>query len=110
MADPTLQDISFDPNTVDNSIASAATQTPSDSWSGLDNLGSSTSNVAGNILSGFGNLVTAQLNKTALLTATGAVGRSTTNAPTSNPNIWKYFVVGGVLLVAGFAVFKAVKA
>lgn len=72
-------------------------------WSGLDDLGSSTGNVASSLLSSFGNLVSAQLNNTALLTATGKVGASLTAQQLANANAWKQylmiaFLLGGVAL------------
>jgi surface antigen len=111
MSDPTLQDITYDPNSIPDvsSSTTAAVTTAGDQWSGLDDLGSTTSNVASSILGGFGNLVTAQLNSTALLTATGAKAKALTNAPTTNPNYWQYFVIAGVVAIAGFAIYKAVK-
>lgn len=104
--DPVLQDITFDPNSVPIPDVPASND-PSNAWSGLDTLGSNTSNVGSNVFSAFGNLVSAQINKTALLTATGAVGKSNTAAPTTNPNAWKTFVVIGLVIVAGVAVFHA---
>ena len=106
--DPVLQDIAFDPNSVP--IPNVQTSNdPQNGWSGLDKVGSGTANVATNILSSFGNLVSAQINKTALLTATGAVGRSNTAAPTANPNAWKSFVVIGLVIVAGIGIWHAVR-
>lgn len=102
-SDPVLQDITFDPNTVQQVDSVQADS--SSSWAGLDSVGSGVSNVATNVLSSFGNLVSAQINKTALLTATGAVGRSNTAAPTANPNAWKTFALVAVIIVAGIAVF-----
>jgi hypothetical protein len=102
--DPVLQDITFDPSTVQQAEL-VQTDNPSSSWAGLDNVGSGVSNVATNVLSSFGNLVSAQINKTALLTATGAVGKSNTAAPTANPNAWKTFLLAGLAIVAGIAVF-----
>lgn len=106
-----LQAVTFDPNTTDESASTTtAVNTAADSWGSLDDLGSSASGVAGSILSGFGNLVTSQLNASALLTATGAQAKATTNAATTNPNAWQYLIIGGVVLLAGFAIYKAVKA
>lgn len=113
MADDSfLQDFSgSDATTVAPSAdtTAAVNASASSQWSALDDLGSSASGVAGNILGGFGNLVTAQLNATALMTATGAKNKALTNAPTSNPNAWQYLIIGGVVLVAGFAVYKALR-
>lgn len=105
-SDPVLQDISFDPSTLPTQDVNIGSD-PSTAWSGLDTVGSSTSNVATNILSSFGNLVSSQINKTALLTATGAVGRSNTAAPTTNPNAWKTYLVIGLVIVAGVGLFHA---
>jgi len=105
--DPVLQDISFDPNSVPTPDVQISD--PSNAWSGLDNLGSGVVNVGSNIFSAFGNLVSAQINKTALLTATGAVGRSNTAAPTRNPNAWKTYVVIGLVIVAGIGVWHALR-
>jgi hypothetical protein len=105
--DPVLQDITFDPNTVQQ--ADVVQTDPSSAWSGLDTVGSNVGNVASNVFSSFGNLVSAQINKTALLTATGAVGRSNTAAPTANPNVWKIFVGIGVAIVGGIVLFHAVR-
>jgi hypothetical protein len=108
-SDPVLRDINFDPNLVNAVPDVPQSNDPQSSWGGLDDLGSSVSNVASNILTSYGNLVAAQVNKTALLTATGKVGRSNTNAPTSNPNMWKYAVGIGVAALALVAVIKAVR-
>jgi hypothetical protein len=105
--DPVLQDISFDPDTVQ--VADVPQSDPSSAWSGLDTVGSSVSGVASNVFSSFGNLVSAQINKTALLTATGAVGKSNTAAPTKNPNSWKIFLGIGVAIVGGLLLFHAVR-
>jgi hypothetical protein len=105
--DPVLQDISFDPNTVQT--PDVVQTDPSSSWSGLDTVGSSAGNVASNVFSAFGNLVSSQINKTALLTATGAVGKSNTAAPTANPNAWKIFLGIGVAIVGGIFLFHAVR-
>jgi hypothetical protein len=105
-SDPVLQDISFDPNSLPTQDVNIGSD-PSSAWSGLDTVGSNTSNVATNILSSFGNLVSSQINKTALLTATGAVGRSNTAAPTANPNAWKTYLVIGIVIVAGVGLFHA---
>jgi len=107
-SDPVLQDISFDPGTVPDPTFQQSSD-PQSAWSGLDTLGSSVSNVASSVLTSFGNLVSAQVNKTALLTATGAVGRSNTAAPTANPNTWKIFLAIGLVLVGGLLVWKVVK-
>ena len=107
-SDPVLQDITFDPNTVQQADT-VQTNDSSSSWAGLDNVGSGVSNVATNVLSSFGNLVSAQINKTALLTATGAVGKSNTAAPTRNPNAWKMYALVAVVIVAGIAVFHSVR-
>lgn len=105
--DPVLQDITFDPNTVQT--VDVPQTDPSNAWSGLDTVGSSVGNVAGNVFSAFGNLVSSQINKTALLTATGAVGKSNTAAPTANPNAWKIFVGIGVAIVGGIVLFHVVR-
>jgi len=106
-SDPVLQDITFDPNTVQQ--AETVQADSSSSWAGLDTVGSGVSNVATNVLGAFGNLVSAQVNKTALLTATGAVGRSNTAAPTRNPNAWKTYALVAVVIVAGVAVFHVAR-
>lgn len=106
-SDPVLQDITFDPNTVQQ--AETVQADSSSSWAGLDTVGSGVSNVATNVISSFGNLVSAQINKTALLTATGAVGRSNTNAPTKNPNAWKTYALVAVVIAAGVAVFHSLR-
>jgi hypothetical protein len=105
-SDPVLQDISFDPGSVPIPEVNASND-PSSAWSGLDTLGSGVANVGSNVFSAFGNLVSAQINKTALLTATGAVGRSNTAAPTANPNAWKTYLVVGIVIVAGIGLFHA---
>ena len=105
--DPVLQDITFDPNTAP--VPDVPQIDPSSDWSGLDTVGSGVSNVASNVFSSFGNLVSAQINKTALLTATGAVGKSNTAAPTANPNAWKIFLGIGVAIVGGIVLFHLVK-
>ena len=107
--DPVLQDITFDPDSVPQADVNLPSSDPSSAWSGLDTVGSGVSNVAGNVFSAFGNLVSAQINKTALLTATGAVGRSNTAAPTRNPNAWKIFAGIGVAIVGGIVLFHAVR-
>ncbi len=72
-------------------------------WSGLDSLGSNTGNVASGLLSSFGNLISAQLNNTALLTSTGKVGASLTAAQLASANAWhKYLMIA--LLLAGVGV------
>jgi len=106
-SDPVLQDITFDPSTVQQ--AETVQADSSWSWAGLDSVGSGVSNVATNVLSSFGNLVSAQVNKTGLLTATGAVGRSNTAAPTANPNAWKTYALIAVVIVAGVAVFHVAR-
>lgn len=106
-SDPVLQDITFDPNTVQQAEIPQADS--SSSWAGLDDVGSGVGNVASNVLSSFGNLVSAQINKTALLTATGAVGKSNTAAPTKNPNAWKIFAGIGVAILGGLLLFHAVR-
>ena len=106
-SDPVLQDITFDPDTVQQ--AENVQADSSSSWAGLDSVGSGVSNVATNVLSSFGNLVSAEINKTALLTATGAVGRSNTAAPTANPNAWKIFLGIGVAIVGGILLFHAAR-
>lgn len=106
--DPVLQDITFDPNSTPEPVIPSSND-PQNAWSGLDDLGSSVSNVGSNVFSAFGNLVSAQINKTALLTATGAVGRSNTAAPTPNPNVWKTYVVVALVIVAGIGVWHAVR-
>jgi hypothetical protein len=105
-SDPVLQDVNFDPNSLPTQDVNISTD-PGNAWSGLDTVGSGTTNVATNVLSSFGNLVSAQINKTALLTATGAVGRSNTAAPTKNPNAWKTYLVIGLVIVAGVGLFHA---
>jgi hypothetical protein len=105
-SDPALQDISFDPNSLPTQDVNIGSD-PQSAWAGLDTVGSGTTNVASNVLSSFGNLVSAQINKTALLTATGAVGRSNTAAPTANPNAWKTYLVIGLVIVAGIGLFHA---
>lgn len=107
--DPALQDISFDPNSVAQADMVTQTNDPSASWSGLDTVGSGVANVASNVLSSFGNLVSAQVNRTALLTATGAVGRSNTAAPTANPNTWKIFLGVGLALAVGLVIFHGLR-
>jgi len=104
--DPVLQDISFDPNSLPVPVVPTSND-PQNAWSGLDDLGSGVANVGSNVLSAFGNLVSAQINKTALLTETGAVGKSNTAAPTANPNAWKTYVVIGVVIVAAIGLFHA---
>ena len=106
--DPVLQDISFDPNTLPTPDQ-VQTDDPSSDWAGLDTVGSGVANVASNVFSAFGNLVSAQVNKTALLTATGAIGRSNTAAPTANPNAWKIFLGIGIAIVGGILLFHAVR-
>ncbi|MGH8209891.1 MAG: hypothetical protein ACRETD_02965 [Steroidobacteraceae bacterium] len=106
MDDPVLQDISFDPNSLPTQDVNIASD-PSTDWAGLDTVGSGTANVASSVLSSFGNLVSAQINKTALLTATGAVGKSNTAAPTANPNAWKTYLLIGIVIVAGVGLFHA---
>lgn len=106
--DPVLQDITFDPNSV-TTPTFAQSNDPAAEWSGLDTVGSGVANVGSNVFSAFGNLVSAQINKTALLTATGAVGRSNTAAKTANPNTWKIYVGIGVALVGGLVLFYALR-
>jgi hypothetical protein len=106
--DPVLQDISFDPNSIPTPDVNISND-PGSAWAGLDTVGSGVANVGSNVFSAFGNLVSAQINKTALLTATGAVGRSNTAAPTANPNGWFLYVGLGVAIVAGIAVFHAMR-
>jgi hypothetical protein len=67
-------------------------------WTGLDSLGSTTGNVASGLLSSFGNLVSAQLNNTALLTATGRVGAPLTAAQVANANAWRQYLMIALLL------------
>lgn len=67
-------------------------------WTGLDTLGSTTGNVASGLLQSFGNLVSAQVNRTALLTSTGRVGASLTAAQLANANKWQHYVMAAVLL------------
>ncbi len=105
--DPVLQDIAFDPNSQPPPTDVNISSDPQSAWSGLDDVGSGVANVATNVVSSFGNLVSAQINKTALLTATGAVGRSNTAAPTPNPNAWKTYVVIGLVIVAGIGLWHA---
>lgn len=106
--DPVLQDINFDPGSI-QAPDIPQSDDPSSAWSGLDTVGSGVANVGSNIFSAFGNLVSAQINKTALLTATGAVGRSNTAAPTANPNSWKIFLAIGLAIVGGVVLYHAVK-
>jgi hypothetical protein len=106
--DPVLQDITFDPDLTPEPVIPSSDD-PQNAWSGLDDLGSNVSNVGSSVFSAFGNLVSAQINKTALLTATGAVGRSNTAAPTANPNAWKTYVVIALVIVAGIGVWHAVR-
>jgi hypothetical protein len=73
--------------------------TPS-AWGGLDTLGSTTSNVASNIFSSLGNLVSAQINNTALLTATGKTAASLTAAKAASANAWHNYVLIAVALLA----------
>lgn len=105
-SDPVLQDINFDPDSLPTPDVNISND-PSSAWSGLDDLGSGVANVGSSVFSAFGNLVSAQINKTALLTATGAVGRSNTAAPTANPNAWKTYLVIGLVVVAGIGLFHA---
>lgn len=72
----------------------------SGAWGGLDTLGSTTGNVASGLLASFGNLVSAQVNQTALLTSTGRVGASLTAAQLANANAWQKYVLYAVLLSA----------
>jgi|SRR5579872_737429 len=106
--DPVLQDITFDPSTLPDPNVPQSND-PQSAWSGLDTVGSGVANVGSSVFSAFGNLVSAQINKTALLTATGAVGRSNTGARTPNPNGWKLYLGIGLALVAGLAIFHAVR-
>lgn len=85
------------------------TSDPTSSWSGLDSLGGSVSGVASNILSSFGNLVSAQIDNKALLTSTGATTAPLTGAPTANPNVWSKVMIGGLIVAAGLAIFLAVR-
>jgi hypothetical protein len=105
-SDPVLQDIAFDPDSTPAPVVPSLDD-PQNAWSGLDNLGSGVANVGSNVFSAFGNLVSAQINKTALLTATGAVGRSNTAAPTKDPNAWKNYVVIGIVIVAVIGLYHA---
>jgi hypothetical protein len=105
-SDPVLQDIAFDPNSTPEPVIPSSND-PQNAWSGLDDLGSGVANVGSNVFSAFGNLVSAQINKTALLTATGAVGKSNTAAPTANPNAWKTYIVIGLVIVAGIGLYHA---
>lgn len=70
----------------------------SGAWGGLDSLGSTTGNVAQGLLSSFGNLVSAQLNNTALLTSTGRVGASLTAQQLANANAWRQYLMIALLL------------
>jgi hypothetical protein len=79
------------------------------SWSGLDDAGSGTTNVASDIFSAAGHLVAAQLNRTALLTSTGAKAQALTNAKAASANSWSWVVVAGVAALAIGAVIWAVK-
>src|SRR6266404_5815476 len=83
-----------DLSTIDNSSFFNSLSAPSiaplgnqsSAWSGLDSLGSATANVGSSLLSSFGNLVSAQVNRTALLTATGRAGVSLTAQQQANAN------------------------
>ncbi len=69
----------------------------SSDWSGLDDLGSSTSNLASNILSAAGNLVTAAINQKVQQTTDQTSTGSLTAAPTTNPNAWRTVLLVGVV-------------
>lgn len=85
------------------------TSNPSSGWSGLDSLGGSASGVASNILSSFGNLVSAQIDNKALLTSTGATTAPYNNEPTSSANMWSKILIAGLVVGAGVAIFMAVR-
>lgn len=84
-------------------VAANPLGTQSSAWSGLDTLGSTVGNVGSGLLASFGNLVSAQLNHTALLTSTGRAGVSLTAQQQANANAWrKYLMIA--LLLAGVGV------
>lgn len=90
-------------------VSLASVPDPSTDWGSLDTLGSGVSNVASSILTSYGNLVSAQVNRTALLTATGKTGVSLTGAPLANANSWGAFLLIGVAALGVVAVIWAVK-
>lgn len=86
--------------------SSAPIGTDSSAWSGLDTLGSSVGNVGSSLLSSFGNLVSAQLNQTALLTSTGKAGVSLTAAQQASANAWRnYLMIAFLLAGVGVAIY-----
>lgn len=85
------------------------TSNPASAWGGLDSLGGSVSGVASNILSSFGNLVSAQINNKALLTSTGATTAPYNNAPAVNPNVWQPIMIAGLAVGAAVAIWIAVR-
>lgn len=68
-------------------------------WSGLDDLGSSVSNVASSIVSAGGNLIAAQLNARAQQTTDQTTVSATNALPVNNPNAWQHYVLVGVLVL-----------
>lgn len=104
-----LQPVGVTTDFAPSADVTAAVNNADTGWSGLDNLGSSTANVASSILGGFGNLVTAQLNNQALLTTTGKYAKPTTNAPAASANTWGKVLIAGVALLAVVGVIYAVK-
>ncbi len=81
----------------------------SSDWSGLDDLGSSTSNVASSILNSAGSLITGVINAKVQQTADQTQAASLTAAPTTNPNAWRTVLLVGVVAAVLIGVVIIVK-
>ena len=76
-------------------------------WSGLDDIGSSVSNVASSLISSAGSLLTAQINAKVQQTTDQTVVNAQNALPVNNPNAWQHWVLfGGLALVAVIVVVE----
>ena len=75
-------------------------------FAGLDNVGSGVGNVASGLFASLGNLLTSQINNTALMSSTGQTAASLTAAKLASANAWKnYVLIAVVLLGVGGAIY-----
>lgn len=73
-------------------------------WDSLDDLGSTVTNVAGQVLNSAGSLVTAEVNNRAALATDPSYVGPYTAAPTADPNAWQKYLLMGLAAAAVVAV------
>jgi len=77
-------------------------------WDSLDDLGSSLTNVADQVVSSAGDLVAARIDSQVSKTQDQTVVRSANKLPVQDPNAWQKWVLGGLAAVAVLALIVVV--